>query len=106
MLERIIMASELFEDIKRARAEKRLSQRDLGRLLGMPQSHISKIESGAVDIKLSSLTQICRVLDLELQLVPRKNVPAVEAIIKASSSRLTEQEAPRPAYSLEEDEDE
>ncbi|TLP44333.1 helix-turn-helix transcriptional regulator [Cohaesibacter sp. CAU 1516] len=99
------MASELFEDIKRARAEKRLSQRDLGRLLGMPQSHISKIESGAVDIKLSSLIQICRVLDLELKLVPRKSVPAVEAIIKASSSRLTEQEAPRPAYSLEGDDE-
>ena len=99
------MASELFEDIKRARHDKRLSQRDLGGLLGMPQSHISKIESGAVDIKLSSLTQICRVLDLELQLVPRKNMPAVEAIIKASSSIMTAQEAPRPAYSLEGDDE-
>ena len=53
-------------------------------LVGVPQSHISKIENGAVDLKLSSLVQIARALDLELKLIPRKAIPAVEGIVRAT----------------------
>lgn len=69
--------------LKAVREEKGLSQRALAQLTGVPQSHISKIESGAVDIRLSSLVEIARVLELELELVPRPALPAVQAIIRS-----------------------
>ncbi|HLF10608.1 MAG TPA: helix-turn-helix transcriptional regulator, partial [Gammaproteobacteria bacterium] len=65
--------------LKNAREAKGLSQRALSELAGVPQGHISKIERGAVDLRLSSLVQLARVLDLELALVPRKSVSAVNS---------------------------
>ena len=83
--------SYVFETLRAAREEKALSQRELSAQVGLPQSHISKIEHGIVDLQISSLLALARALDLEMLLVPRKLVPAVEAIINgetsASSSR-------------------
>lgn len=72
----------IIEALREAREQKKLSQRALAQLVGMPQSHISKIESGQVDLQLSSLTELARVLDLELRLVPRKAVPAVDSVVR------------------------
>jgi transcriptional regulator with XRE-family HTH domain len=66
--------------LKDARERKRLSQRALGERIGVPQSHISKIENGKVDLQASSLVELARALDLEVMLVPRSLVPAVEAM--------------------------
>jgi HTH-type transcriptional regulator / antitoxin HipB len=94
--------------LKAARESKGLSQRALSRQAGVPQGHISKVENGAVDLRLSSLIGLARVLDLELMLVPRKTVPAVRSIIR-SSEPAAGQGPPvttvRPAYSLDEDDD-
>lgn len=68
-----------------ARDAKALSQRELSKLSGVPQSHISKIETGEVDLRLSSLIELARVLDLELTLVPRKSVPAVQSVIRSTA---------------------
>ncbi len=73
--------------LKNARAAKGLSQRALSGLAGLPQSHISKIESGAVDLRLTSLIELARALDLELTLVPRKSLPAVNAIVRSTATR-------------------
>ncbi|MCY3671806.1 MAG: helix-turn-helix transcriptional regulator [Alphaproteobacteria bacterium] len=67
--------------LRRAREARGLSQRALGARTGIPQSHISKIEKGAVDLRVSSLVELARVLDLELELVVRKALPAVHAIV-------------------------
>lgn len=65
-----------------------LSQRALALKVGLPQSHISKIESGGVDIRLGSLIELARVLELELELVPRKAVPAVKSIIRQTAPSI------------------
>jgi len=72
--------------LRNARQNKGLSQRDLGAVSGVPQSHISKIEKGAVDLRLSSLIELARALDLELVLVPRPAVPAVQSIVRSAAS--------------------
>ncbi len=72
---------EISRTIKAARRAKGLSQLALAKTAGMPQSHISRIENAAVDLRLSSLTEIARALDLELTLVPRKTIPAVHSIV-------------------------
>ena len=76
-----------------ARKRKGISQRKLSALSGVPQSHISKIEKGGVDLRISSLMAISHALDLELALVPRKALPAVKAI--ANSSTASEASSPR-----------
>ena len=68
--------------LKDARKAKGLTQRSLGKNAALPQSHISKIENGAVDLRVSSLVELARVLDLELMLVPRRTVSAVQSIIR------------------------
>jgi transcriptional regulator with XRE-family HTH domain len=73
----------IFEALKSAREAKQLSQRAFGAKAGVPQSHISKIESGAVDPQLSTLIELARLLDLELMFVPRALVPAVRGIVRS-----------------------
>ncbi len=68
--------------LREARIAKNLSQRDLSKLAGVPQSHISRIESNQVDLRLSSLIAIANALDLEVTLVPRKAMPAVQSIAR------------------------
>jgi len=72
----------ILKSLKRARKDKGLSQRELSAKSGVPQSHISKIENGAVDLRVSSLVALARTLDLELELIPRKTVPAVQSIVR------------------------
>ena len=73
--------------LKNAREVKGLSQRALSGLAGVPQSHISNIENGAVDLRLSSLVELARALDMELTLVPRKSLPAVNAIVRSTKGK-------------------
>ncbi|MCX2975402.1 XRE family transcriptional regulator [Halieaceae bacterium IMCC8485] len=79
---------EIARIIRTAREAKGLSQRALAKIAGVPQSHISKIENAGVDLRVSSLTQIARALDLELALVPRKAVPAVKSILRSAQPDL------------------
>lgn len=82
---------EISRTIKAAREAKGLSQRALAKMAGVPQSHISKIENAGVDLRVSSLTEIARALDLELALVPRKTVPAVKSIVRSARPAASKQ---------------
>lgn len=74
--------TDITEKLKAAREARGLSQRELSELAGVPQSHISKIESGSVDLRVSSLVQLSRALGLELKLIPRNTLPAVNTIVR------------------------
>jgi len=90
---------QLAADIKAARLKKGLSQRALSEKVGIPQSHISKIEHGEVDLQTSSLIQIARALDLELVLVSKSHIAAVQALQSEKKSKAI------PAYRLTEEEE-
>lgn len=81
------LPEDIADTLRRARAVKHLSQRELGERTGVPQSHISKIEKGAVDLRLSSLRAIANALDLEIALVPRKAMPAVKSIARNATGQ-------------------
>nr|WP_207093683.1 helix-turn-helix transcriptional regulator [Novosphingobium sp. PY1] len=74
---------EIAASIRAVRKTKAMTQKELGQRVGLPQSHISKIEKGAVDLQLSSLVEIARALGLEVKLIPRKALPAVEGAVRA-----------------------
>lgn len=83
--------------LRNARLSKGMTQKDLGKRVGLPQSHVSKIESGGVDPQLSSLIEMARALEMELVLVPRKQLNAIAAMTEAGSP-------PAPAYRLKDGE--
>ncbi len=99
--------------LRAARESKGLSQREVSARSGVPQGHISRIENGAVDLRLTSLVALARVLDLEPMLVPRNAVSAVNSIVRSSvrdalangSPEPQQIEPPRAAYRLDEDDD-
>lgn len=71
------------QTLRTARESRGLSQRELSKRTGVPQSHISRIENGTVDLRLSSLIALARVLDLEVALVPRNSMGAVQSIVRS-----------------------
>jgi transcriptional regulator with XRE-family HTH domain len=70
--------------LRSTRKGKRLSQAELAEKVGLTQAHISRIEQGEVDLKLSSLIELARALDLELEFVPRGAIPALQELIRHS----------------------
>ena len=69
-------------DIRAARKSRKWSQSELGKRVGLPQMHISAIESGKISPRFDTLLDLVRVLDFDLLLVPRTMVPAVQALIR------------------------
>ena len=70
----------LTQALRTARESHGLSQAALGDKVGAPQSYISKVENGGVDLQTSSLVELARALGLELVLVPRALLPALTAL--------------------------
>jgi HTH-type transcriptional regulator / antitoxin HipB len=91
---------EIIAMLKTARKKKGLSQRALSKKVGIPQSHISRIERGIVDLQLSSMIQIARALELELVLVSRSHLSVVQALHNPSYTSKSV-----PAYRLDEEEE-
>lgn len=87
-----------------ARARKGLSQRALAQRTGVPQAHISKIEQGRVDLRLSSLLEIARALDLDVQLLPRHALPAIAGAIRAVESDAASAAESRALVTLDQQE--
>ncbi len=77
------LPTELRDGIKEARVRRGWGQRELGAEVGLPQPHISAIESGETVPRFDTLLDIVRVLGLDLLLVPRTLVPAVQSLIRA-----------------------
>lgn len=92
----------LRQELKAARQKRGWSQLELGRRVGLPQVHISAIETGRTVPRFDTLLDLVRVLDRDLVLVPRALVPAVQALIRdyrAAGEAPLEEE--RPLYALE-----
>ncbi len=89
--------NEIIKQLKHARQDKKLKQSELGDKLGLPQSHISRIERGGTDPRLSTVTDMARLLDQELVLVPRVMLSAIRAMISG--------DVQQPMWQIDEEED-
>lgn len=86
-----IFMNHITAQLKAARRTRGLKQSELGAKLGLPQSHISKIEKGGTDPRLSTVADMARLLDLELMLIPRHLLPAIRGLIQG----IDEEQEPR-----------
>lgn len=83
------------QQIRAAREAKHMSQRELSARSGLTQSHISQIERGTMEPRLTSLVDVARALDLEIVLAPKKLMPAIGNILdnaSAASDTLTSEQ--------------
>ncbi len=71
----------ILKELKIARQEKGLNQSEFGNKLGLPQSHISKIEREETNPRLSTVIDMARIVDRELMLVPRRLAPVIRTMI-------------------------
>ena len=85
-------SEDLIREIRDRRTDAGVSQRALAARSGLTQAHISQIETGALEPGLSSFIDVARALDLEIVLVPKKFLPAVQGILRQTS---TEQSTPQ-----------
>jgi transcriptional regulator with XRE-family HTH domain len=76
------LPNDLRRELIEVRHRRGWSQAELGQRLGLPQMHISAIETGRVVPRFDTLLDLVRVLDRDLLLVPRTLVPAVQALIR------------------------
>lgn len=90
--------NEVLKALKQRRVALKLKQSELGQKLGLPQSHISRIEQGATDPRLSTVTDMARLLDQELVLVPRELLPVIKSLISGEDGQ-------QPMWSLDDDEE-
>ncbi|SRR6266404_240223 len=101
------LPAEMREQLREARSNKGWSQRDLGQRLGLPQMHVSGIESGKIVPRFDTLLDYVRGLDHDLVLVPRSLGPAVLALIREhKASNKPGREGERSLYAVSEDEPE
>jgi transcriptional regulator with XRE-family HTH domain len=84
-----------------ARHHRGWSQAELGRRLGLPQMHVSGIETGRVVPRFDTLLDFVRVLGYDLLLTPRSLVPAVQALIRDEGQGMVEQ----PLYANHEEQE-
>lgn len=76
----IVGYSTIGEMLRKARLDRKLSQSELAHQLRLAQGTVSRAEQGD-DLRLSTLMELARVLDLEFMLVPRRLVPVIKAIV-------------------------
>jgi transcriptional regulator with XRE-family HTH domain len=95
------LPADLREKLKEARISRGWGQRELGGKIGLPQPHISAIESGDVVPRFDTLVDIVRVLELDLLLVPRSLVPAVQSLIREQKEPEL---AEKPLYAVGDEE--
>ena len=59
-------------EIRKGRIEKDFSQFQLGSYVGLPQTRISEMETGKLDIRLGNLLKVLEVLGKTIEIVPLK----------------------------------
>ena len=69
--------------LKRARSDAGLTQRELAARVGVPQSAVARIESGAADVRVGTLDRLLRACDAEVSLRPLPGRGVDRSLIRA-----------------------
>jgi len=98
--------TDLLAPLSARREQLGMSQAEVARLVGTTQTTVSTLERGVVDARLGTLREVARVLGMDVRLIPREILPAIDAQLQAfqtAGSNAGEDE--RPLYTLTADDD-
>ncbi len=79
------------------------SQNQLSTESGTGQATISRLEQGRVDVRLGTLVEVARALGLDVRVVPREVLPAVDDLIRSVTDPRGGGAEGTPLYRLEDD---
>jgi transcriptional regulator with XRE-family HTH domain len=101
------LPEDMQRELKKARTKRGWSQTELGRHIGLPQTHISGIETGRIVPRFDTLLDLARILGHDLLMIPRELVPAIQGIIRDHRHQEKEpyEEEERPLYSIDKNDD-
>jgi transcriptional regulator with XRE-family HTH domain len=99
------LPADLRQALKEAREKRGWSQRELGSRLGLPQMHISGIESGKIVPRYDTLLELVRILDRDLLMVPRALIPVVQSLVRDHFKNQLGEGEERSLYADEGNED-
>lgn len=85
---------QLGSQIREARLKRSMSQTELARLVDLPQTHISRIESGRVDLQWKTLVQLATALGLTPMLVPAQLTPLITNLLDSRERPEQEESIP------------
>ena len=88
------MLKQIGKSLQQTRTARGLTQAELGALVGLPQSHISKIERGGTDFQWTTLEQIANAVGLSPILVPTGLVPLVESLMSGREGKSEDEPVP------------
>ena len=75
------MLFEIGAHIRKERKKRKMSQAELGGLLGMSRTTIGQIENGTIrDVGIRKLIRILEILDLELRIRPAGSPPTLDEL--------------------------
>lgn len=74
--------------LRAARGAAGVTQRSIAEKAGVAQVKVSTAEAGAVDLRTTTLVRLARSVGLELMLVPRELIPAVEGLLESGGGVL------------------
>ena len=77
----IVQNGTLGQALRRRRHELKLTQADVARRLGTTQSYVGGVERSDRDARWGTVLEMARALEMELVLVPRERIAAVEAAV-------------------------
>ena len=81
----MIVVNALLESLVSLRKKRKLTQAQIAAKMKLPQSHISLIEQGRVDPRLSTVSEFAFYVDAVPVLIPRERLLEVLAILRESS---------------------
>jgi transcriptional regulator with XRE-family HTH domain len=102
------LPEDLRQELKRARTKRCWTQAELGRHVGLPQMHISGIETGKIVPRFDTLLDLARILDQDLLMIPRELVPMIQSLVRDHRRQEKEsfdEEGERPLYALDDNDD-
>ena len=98
------MLKQIGKTLQQARVARDLTQAELGALVGLPQSHISKIERGETDFQWTTLEQIANAVGLSPVLVPTGLVSMIKSLVQGREGNPEDQPVPLVGSLTETDE--
>lgn len=88
------MLKQMGRTLQQTRVARKMTQSQLGALVDLPQSHISKIENGESDVQWTTLEQIANALGLSVVLVPTSLVALIDSLKKSSTGEKEKEPVP------------